>query len=153
MGWGQSKTTLETPPKEVVVRLFARANNSNFVGADAELDTKKAENDSEMKNVVKEGTLHRMAKVHDVLEMWQGSQNLRATQKETRTHNKKMTAVGYISDTEYTVKASWTLFQHDGAAPFKLSERSPLPQPSSAKDLRGGWTQTLNVRRIQRINR
>jgi len=63
-----------------------------------------------------------------------------------------MTAVGFISDTEEIVKASWSLFQHDGAAAFKLSERSPLPPPLSAKDLPGGQTEILNVRRIQRIN-
>jgi len=64
-----------------------------------------------------------------------------------------MTAVGYISDTEEIVKASWSVFQHDGAAVFKLSERSPLPPALSAKDLPGGRTQILNVRRIRRINR
>ena len=93
-----------------------------------------------------------MAKVHDFLEMWQGSQNLRATQKETRAQNKQITAVGYISDTEEIVKASWSLVQHDGAAASKLSERSPLPPALSAKDLLGGQTQILNVCRICRIN-
>jgi len=97
--------------------------------------------------------MHRMAKVHDILEMWQGSQNLRATQKESRAQNKQMTAVGYILDTEEIIKASLSLFQHDGAAAFKLSERSPLPPTLSAKDLPGGRTQILNVRRILRINR
>jgi hypothetical protein len=47
--------------------------------------------------------LHRMAKVHDFLEMRQGSQNLRATQKESRAQHKQMTAVGYISDTQEIV--------------------------------------------------
>jgi hypothetical protein len=94
-----------------------------------------------------------MAKVHDFLEMWQGSQNLHATQKESRAQNKQMTAVGYISDTEEIVKASLSLFPHDRAAAFKLSERSLLPPPSSAKDLPGGRTQIVNVRRIRRINR
>jgi len=63
-----------------------------------------------------------------------------------------MTAVGYILDTEEIVKASWSLFQHDGAASFKLSERSPLPPALSAKDLSGGRTQILNVGQIRRIN-
>jgi len=49
-----------------------------------------------------------------------------------------MTAVGYISDTEESVKASWSIFQHDGAAAFKLSERSLLPPALSAKLLTGG---------------
>jgi hypothetical protein len=111
------------------------------------------ENDLEMKKEVEGRKLHRMAKVHHVLEMWQGSQNLCATQKESRSQNKQMTAVGYILDTEEIVEASWSLFQHDVAAAFLLSERSPLPPAVSAKDLPGGRTQILNVRRIQRIHR
>jgi hypothetical protein len=64
-----------------------------------------------------------------------------------------MIAVGYISDTEEIVPASLSLFQHDCAAAFKLSEISPLPPALSAKELPGGRTQILNVRRIRRINR
>jgi len=64
-----------------------------------------------------------------------------------------MTAVGYISDTGESVKATWSLFQHDGAAALKLSERSPLPPALSAKDLPGGLTQILNVHQIRRMNR
>ena len=93
-----------------------------------------------------------MAKVHDFLEMWQSRQNLRATQKESCAQNKQMTAIGYILDTEEIVKASWSLFQHDGGAAFKLAERSPLPPALSAKDLPGGRTQIINVRQIWRIN-
>jgi len=63
-----------------------------------------------------------------------------------------MTAVGYISDTEDIIKASWSLFQHDGVAAFKISQRSALPPPLSAKDLPGGPTQISNVRRIRKIN-
>jgi len=153
IGWRQSKTTGETLREKVVVRQSARANIGILAGTDPELDTMNTENDSEMKKEAEERKLHRMAKVHDFLEMWQGSQNLRATQKESRAQNKQMTAMGYISDTEEIVKASWSLFQHDGAAAFKLSERSPLPPALSAKDLPGGRTQILNVRRIRRINR
>jgi hypothetical protein len=64
-----------------------------------------------------------------------------------------MTAMGYISDTEEIVKASWSVFQHDGAVAFKLSDRSPLPLPFSASNLPGGRTQILNVRRIRSIHR
>ena len=92
--------------------------------------------------------MHRMAKVYDFLEMWQGSQNLRATQKESDIQNKPMTAIGYIADTEESVKASWLLFRHDGAAAFKLSERSPLPPALSAKEHTRARTQVLNFRRI-----
>jgi hypothetical protein len=64
-----------------------------------------------------------------------------------------MTAERYNSDTEEIVKASGSLFQHDRAAAFELSERSLLRPALSANDLPGGWTQILNVRRIWRTNR
>jgi len=152
ISWRQSITTGETFREKVVVRQFARVNNGILAGTDPELNTTNTENDSEMKKEAEERKLHRMAKVHNFLEMWQCSQNLRATQKESRAQNKQMTAVGYISDTEEIVKASWSLFHHDGAAAFKLSERSPLPPALSAKDLPGRRTQILNVCRIRRIN-
>jgi len=50
------------------------------------------------------------------------------------------------------INTSWSLFQHDGAAAFILSERSPLPQPLSAKDLPGRRTLILNDRRIEPID-
>jgi len=152
IGWRQSKILREIFCEKVVVRQFARANHGILAGTNPELDTMNSENDSEMKKQAEERKLHRMAKVLDFLEMWQGSQNLSATQKESRAGNKQMTTVGYISDTEEIVKSSWSLFQHDGAAAFNLSERSPLPPALSAKDLAGGRTQILNVRSIQRIN-
>jgi hypothetical protein len=65
----------------------------------------------------------------------------------------QMSTERYISDTEGIVKASWSLFQHDGAAAFKLSERSPLQPALSAKDLPGGRNEILNVRQIWRIKR
>jgi len=151
IGWRQPTTTGETLRERVVVRQFARANNGILAGIDLELDTMNTENDSEMKTEAEEWKLHRMAKVHDFLEMWQGSQNLHATQKESRAQNNQMTAVGYISDTEEIVKASWSLFQHDDTAAFKLSERSPLPPALSANDLPAGRTQILNVRRSRTI--
>jgi hypothetical protein len=101
-----------------------------------------------MKKESEERKLHRMAKVHDFLEIWQGSQNLHTTQKESCAQHTEITAIGYISDTEEIVQASWSHFKHDGAAAFKLSERSPLPPALSAKDLPGGRTQILNVRPI-----
>jgi len=62
-----------------------------------------------------------------------------------------MTAIRYISDTEDIVKAPCSLFHHDRAASFELSERSPLPPALSAKDRPGGRTPILNVQRIRRI--
>jgi len=153
IGWRQSKTRGKTLREKVVVRQCARANIGISAGTNPELGTTNTENDLEMKKEAKERKLHRMAMVHDFLEMWQGSQILSATQKESRAQHKQMTAVGYISATEETVKASWSLFQHNGGAAFKLSERSPLPPALSAKDRPGGPAQILNVHQIWRINR
>ena len=153
IGWRPSKTTRETLRERVIVRQFARPIIGILAGSDPELDTTNTENDSEMKKEADERKLHRMAKVHKFLKMLQGSQNLRANQEESHAHDKQMTAVGYIPDPEEVVKASWSHFQHDGAAAFTLSERSPLPPPMFAKDVPGGQTQVLNIRRIQGINR
>jgi len=93
-----------------------------------------------------------MAKVHNVLKMWQGCHNLRAILKEHRAQNEQTTAIGYISNMEEIRKAPWPNFQHDGEAAFTLSERSPLPPALSPKDLAGGRTQILNVCRIRRFD-
>jgi len=153
IGWRQSKTTGETLREDFVVRQFARANTRLLAGNDPVLDPISTDNDMEMKREVEETKLHWMAKVHDILEMWQGSQNLWAIHNEFRVQNKQMTAIGYISDTEVIVKASWSNFQHDGAAAFKLSEKSPVPPAVSAKDLPVGRTQVWNVRRMKQIDR
>ena len=81
IGWRQSKTTCETLRDKVVVRHLARANTGISAGADQLLDTSRTENDSEMKPEAEERKLPRMAKVHHFLEMWQGSETLRATQR------------------------------------------------------------------------
>jgi len=81
IGSRQSKTTAEIIRETVIVRQFAQANNRILAGTNPELDAKNTENDSEMKKEAEEWKLHRMAKVHDFLELWQGSQNLRATQE------------------------------------------------------------------------
>ena len=153
IGWRQSKATGKTLRENVIIRQFAQAHNGILAGADAEMDTLNTENDTEMKKEAEEMTLHRMPKVHHFLEMWQGSQNLHATQIESCAQNKQMTAVGYILDMDEIVNASWSLPQHDCAAAFKLSEKSRLPPPVSAKDVPGGRTMVLNVRRLRRINR
>jgi hypothetical protein len=125
--WRQSKTTGEILREKFIIRQFSRANNGILAGTDRELDTRNTENDLEMKKEAEERKLQRMAKVHNFLKMWQGSQNPRATQKESRAQNKQLAAGGYMWDTEQIVKASWSLFQHNAAAVLKLSERSPLP--------------------------
>jgi len=96
--------------------------------------------------------VHSMPNVHDILEIRQGGQNLHATQKESSNQGKQMRVRRYISDTEEIVKASGWLFQHDIAAAFNLSERSPLPLSLAPKDLPGGRTHLWNVLRIRRIH-
>jgi hypothetical protein len=110
IGWRKSKATGETLCAKVIVRQFARANNEILAGSDPKLDTTNTENNSEMKKETEERKLHRMAKSHDILEMWQGSQHQRPTQEKSRAQNKQMTAVGYISETEEIIKAPWSLF-------------------------------------------
>jgi len=106
-----------------------------------------------MKREAEQKKLYRMAKVHNFWEMWQASQNLRATEMESHAQNMQMTAVEYIADTEEIVKASWSNFHHDGAAVLQLSERSPVPPALSAKNLPGRWTLVLNVHQIKQIDR
>jgi len=121
-----------------------------MIGTDLELKTMNTENDLETKKEAKEMKLHKTANVHDFWKMWQGSQNLRANKKESRAHNMQITGVRYGLDTEEIVKASWSLFQHDGVAAFELSERSPLPPALPTKDHPEGRTQIINVQLIQR---
>ena len=81
------KTTGETLREKVVVRQFAQANTGILAGTDWELDTPHTENDSEIKKEAEKRKFHTLATVHELLEMWLGSQNLRATQTESRTEN------------------------------------------------------------------
>jgi len=92
-----------------------------------------------------------MAKVYYVFEMLQGSQNLCPTQMLFCSHYAQITAVEYISVAEAIVKVSWSNFQYNGAAAFKLSKRSPVPPGVSPKDRSAGQTYVLNVRQIKRI--
>ena len=138
--------------EKVVVSQFAQANKRILAGDHPELDTMQTQNNSEMKKETVESTLHRNAQVYYFVEMWQGSQNLSARQKESCPQNMQMTAIGYIPDTEEIVIASWSLSQHDGAATLQLSERSPLSPALSAKDFPGGQTQLLNVCRLRTTN-
>jgi len=110
ISWTESKSTHETVREEVIARQFARANNEIFEGDFAWLDTAEPENDLELNKEAEEMKLRRVANVHHFLEMWQGSQCLCATQKESATQNKQMAAVGYTSDTEEINNASWSNF-------------------------------------------
>jgi len=69
------------------------------------LDTAETENNLELNKEGEPRSLKSMAKVHDFLEMWQGTQNQCATQKEPHTQKKQMSTIGYISDTKEIIKA------------------------------------------------
>jgi len=103
-GWRQSKSTCETLREKVGVRKFPWAKNGFLAGECPALDISEGENYLELKIAAEQRQLHRMALVHDFLEMWQGSQNLSATQKEFRAQNQQITGVWYISDTERSSK-------------------------------------------------
>jgi len=105
-GWRLSRTTGDTLRNKVVVRQCAQAYKAILPDNGTESHTTNTQNDSEMQTEAEESKLHRMAMVHDLFEMWQGSPNLRATQKESCAQHKQMTAVGYILDSEEIVKAS-----------------------------------------------
>jgi len=80
IGWRQKITTNKTLREKVGVSQYARANNGILAADDPVLDRLETDNNLELKREAEGKTLHRMAKVHDVLEMWQGSKNLRTTQ-------------------------------------------------------------------------
>jgi len=150
--WRQAKNTGRTHSEKVILRKFAQAKDRILEGNNRVSDSMNTENDSEMQKEVEVRKLHRMAKVHDCLEMSQGSQNLRSTQKESHAQNAQIAAVGYISNTNEIVVASWPLLQNDCSAAVKLSERSSLPPALSAKHLSREGIQILIVSRIRIIN-
>jgi len=125
--WRQSTTTSETLREKIVVRQFAGAKHRLLAGNDPAFNTPSTKNNMEINRQAEQRKLQRMAKVHYLLEISQGSQNLRTRQRESRAAILPMTAVQYISNTEEIVQASWSNFQHDGVAAFKLLERSPVP--------------------------
>jgi len=139
--------------EKVIVRQFAPAHNGILAGDYTAHASRETGNDLELKREAVETSLHRITEVHNFLEIWHGSQNVPATQKQSRSQNKQMIAIEYISDTEDMIEASWSNIQHDGAAAFKLSERSPLPPSLSPKDHFGGQTHELILRWVKRINR
>jgi hypothetical protein len=81
IGWRQSITTGENLGEKVILRQLARATNGILAGTAPEWNTMNTENDLEMNRELEDSKLHTLAKVHDFSEMWQGSQNLRATLK------------------------------------------------------------------------
>ena len=72
----ESKTAGETHHEKVEGRQFARANNGVLAGDDPVSDPSSTENDIEMNRDAEGKKLHRMAKVHNLLQAWQGSQTI-----------------------------------------------------------------------------
>jgi hypothetical protein len=126
IGWRQSKTTGQTLCEKVVGCQFTRSNAGLIAGDIPITHPRDSDNDAEIKKEAEQRKLHRMAKVHDFLKMWQGSENLCSTRKAMRAQNPQITAVQYISDMEVTVKSCWSAFQHDGAAAFQSTKKLPL---------------------------
>jgi len=89
IGWEQSQITGEIFQERVVVRQCTRAKNGILVGNCVAFDLAETDNDFQLKNEVEIKKFHRMAKVHDFLEMCQGIQNQWATQKDFRTETCK----------------------------------------------------------------
>jgi hypothetical protein len=116
--------------EKMVVRQFARSNNGVLAGDTTDLKT-LASGDIEAQKAVEDKKLNRLAKVHDFLDMRDGSQKLRHMQRAARAQNSKMTAIGYISDTEETVDEGWSSINHDGVTAFKAIERSNCGLPAS----------------------
>jgi hypothetical protein len=123
--WRQSKTNDDTLYGKVIALLCTQANNRKFAGDSTLSDTKEIENHLELMNEVEDKTFHRVANVYDIWEMWQGSQNLRATLKKSSTQNKQMIAVSYVTDTEEIMSPFCSNFQSIGVDEFKVLERLP----------------------------
>jgi len=70
IGWRQSKATGGMPWEIVAVRQFAWANNAILAGDYSPLDYTETKNNLQLKKEVEERTFHKIAKVHDILEMW-----------------------------------------------------------------------------------
>jgi len=66
------KTHRQDPLRTSHLRQFTLANNAMLAGDDGALDMIYTENNSDIKTETEERKLHRIAKVHNFLEMWLG---------------------------------------------------------------------------------
>jgi hypothetical protein len=106
ISWRQSNPTGKTIHEKVIARKCAQTNDSSWASGNPVSDKTNTENSSETVEDVEERTSARNAKVHKILEMWQGSQNLHAIAKKSCAQNKLMTAIRYILDAAEVVRAS-----------------------------------------------
>ena len=153
LGWRQSKTTAESLREKVVVRQYARANNGVLAGDYSKINPVSIENNVDIKTAQEEVKLHKMVKTHDFLEMWDGSQRLRATQKAVRSQNTQMTALGYISDTEECGERISTDLADDGEVAFRSYVECAPPKTLPLSSLINGKTKVLKLHRIRRVDR
>jgi hypothetical protein len=86
-----------------------------------------------------------MGQVHNLLQRWQGGQNLHTARKESHADCKQITSFVLIFDTDGIIKASFSLFQTDSAAAFTLMDTSPVSSALSLNDVTGGHTDDINV--------
>jgi hypothetical protein len=105
IGWSKSITTGQTLGKNMVVWQLARSNAGLLVGNIPITHSLDVDNNAEIKKEAEKKKLHRMAKILDYLEMWQGSDNLRSTQMAACTQILHMTAMRYISDMDEIMKS------------------------------------------------
>jgi hypothetical protein len=101
---GQSQTTGETLWNKVVLSEFPHGNTEISAGDCAALDITDIECHLEFKNEEEQRKLHPMANIYNFLQMWQGSQSLGATQKESRSQKTPRTDIGYILHAEDIIK-------------------------------------------------
>ena len=79
--WRQCKTSGQILCEKVVERYFTQANIGILAGHEPPLDTLNQEYHLQIKQEAEQRKLHRKAKVYNILEMWQGSNNKHATNK------------------------------------------------------------------------
>jgi len=82
-GCQQSTTTSEARCEMIFQSQFAPANNGISAGNIPSLHTTEPENNVELKCKAAARQLGQIAKIDDLLAIWQGSQNLCATQKKS----------------------------------------------------------------------
>jgi hypothetical protein len=72
LGWRKVKSSGETLLEIVLLRQYALASTGLLAGDYTLLDPNITDNDMELKRTGEDKTMHRLATVHDFLEMWQG---------------------------------------------------------------------------------
>jgi hypothetical protein len=85
IGWRQTRKTGDSLREQVVVRQFARSNDGVLAGDTTDLKTLRS-GDIEAQKATEDKKLHRLAKVHDFLDMWDGSEKLQHMQRAARAH-------------------------------------------------------------------